>query len=185
VLPAKGLVNYLEACAVVRELEALAGDAEFRCQAERWRSAAGGHLPAIAVIALYPTQVALIRQLVARIPALSTCPLAVEVGTPEQFRQRECLAALISLTRSHAQRPVSFGDGPHALAVAFTRASSRLLVFGDIGSLERRSRCADTVDHLDPTAAARERALVGHLVACIQGHGDAGAGIRLRQGTGS
>jgi hypothetical protein len=181
-LPPKGLVNYLEASAIVRELETLIADAEFRCQAEKWRN---GRSPAIAVIALYAAQAELIRHLLANSPGLSASPIAVEVGTPDHFRQRECLAALISLTRSHAQRPVSFGDGPNSLVVAFTRPRARLLVFGDVGSLERRSRCAETVDHLDPAAAARERALVSHLFACIQGHGEGSAGLRLRQGPGS
>jgi hypothetical protein len=187
-LPARGLVNYLEARAVVHELEAMVSDSCFRQEVERWQqSECGRHGqgPAIAVIALYPAQAELIRQLISRVPALVACPLGVEVGTPEQFQQRECLAALVSLTRSHSHRPVSFGEGPHALALAFTRARARLLLFGDPGTLARRGQCAEPVDHLDPAAAAREHGLVAHLVACIQGQGDHAAAFRLRQGTGS
>jgi hypothetical protein len=186
-LPAKGLVNYLEARAVLHDLEALAVDADFRAEAERWQQAECGRHgrgPTIAVIALYSAQAELIRQLVARVPALSASPFAIEVGTPDQFQQRESLAALVSLTRSHQHRPVSFGDGPQALALACTRARARLLLFGDPGTLARRSQCVDLVDHLDPIAAAHEHALVSHLVACIQGHGDR-AVLRLRQGPGS
>jgi hypothetical protein len=187
-LPAKGLVNYLEARAVVQELEALAADAGFRAEAEAWRQAACGRDvsgPAVAVMALYPSQVELIRQLAARAPALAAAPLAVEFGTPDLFRHRECLAALVSLTRSHAHRPVSFGEGPRTLALALTRARARLLLFGDPGTLVRRGQCAEPVDHLDPAASARERGLVADLVARLQDGAAPGTGFRLRQGTGS
>jgi hypothetical protein len=187
-LPEQGLVNYLEARAVVHDLEALATDPVFRDDAERWsQSECGRHGrgPAIAVIALYAAQAELIRQLVSRVPALIACPLAIEIGTPDRFQQRECLAALVSLTRSHSHRPVSFGEGPRELALAFTRARARLLLFGDAGTLVRRCQCADPVDHLDQAAADSERGLIAHLVACIQGHGQHAAAFRLRQGTGT
>jgi hypothetical protein len=187
-LPAKGLVNYLEAKAVVAELEALAGDADFRIEAERWQQSdcgRHGHGPTIAVIALYPSQAELIRELIARASTLAACPYAVEVGTPDQFRQRECHAALVSLTRSHAHRPVAYGDGPHALELALTRARARLLLFGDFGTLVRRCQYSGPVDHLDHDAAAREQAAIVQLVACIQGQGDRSGAVRLRQGTGT
>jgi hypothetical protein len=184
-LPAGGLVNYLEACAVVKELEALVTDSDFRREAVDWLNSAGPSTPALAVIALYPAQADLIRHLVARVPALANCSVAFEIGTPDRFRQRECLAALVSLTRSHAQRPVSLGEGPQALALALTRACGRLLLFGDPGMLARRGQCAETVDHLDPAGSARERAMAAHLVTCIQGHGEADAAFRLRQENGS
>jgi hypothetical protein len=111
--------------------------------------------------------------------------MEVEVGTPDQFRQRECLTALVSLTRSHPHRPVSFGEGPRALALALTRARGRLFIYGDPGTLVRRIQCSDPVDHLDASTSSRERALVAHLVECIQGCGDRPAVFRLRQGTGS
>lgn len=187
-LPGKGLVNYAEARAVIRDLEGLAADPTFRAEAERWQRSEherNGPGPAIAVIALYPAQAALIRTLSARAPGLEASSLSIEVGTPEQFRQRECLTALVSLTRSHPHRPVSYGEGPQAFALALTRARLRLLLFGDPGTLVRRSQCAEPVDHLDSSTASRERALVAHLVACIQGQGERPAVFRLRQGNGS
>jgi hypothetical protein len=185
-LPAKGLVNYAEARAVDRDLEDLASDPAFRAAAESWRrSDRPARGPAVAVIALYPSQATLIRVLAARVPLLAACALEVEFGTPDQFRQRECLTALISLTRSHPHRPVSFGEGPRSFALAFTRARGRLLLYGDPGTLVRRSQCAEPVDHLDASTSSRERALVAHLVECIQGCADRPAVLRLRQGTGS
>jgi hypothetical protein len=184
-LPAQGLVNYLEARAVVNELEMLVTDAGFCTEVERWRQLANGHKkgPAIGVIALYSAQAELIRHLVARVPVLCVCPLTIEIGTPDQFQQRECVAALVSLTRSHLHRPVSFGDGPPAFSLALTRARARLLLFGDPGTLARRSQCFEPVDHLDPAAAARERSLIANLVASINGHGDRPAITRQRQGS--
>jgi AAA domain len=184
-LPPRGLVNYMEACAIVRELESLLARDKFRTEVEAWQNANGRRAPSVAVIALYAAQAELIRQLVARAPALANCSHLIEIGTPDRFRQRECLAALVSLTRSHAHRPVSLGEGPQALALAVTRARARLLVFGDAGTLVRRGQCADPVDHLDPAGSARERAMVAHLVACIHSNGDGDAGFRLRQGRGT
>jgi hypothetical protein len=187
-LPLKGLVNYLEARAIIRDLEGLVADAAFRSEAARWQRGEGEQPvrgPAVAVIALYPSQAELIRLLAARVPALEACPLVIEIGTPEQFRQRECLTALVSMTRSHPHRPVSFGEGPQALALALTRARARLILFGDPGTLVRRCQCGDPVDHLDSSTASRERALVAHLVSFIQGHGERPAIFRLRQGTAS
>lgn len=171
-LPAKGLVNFLEAQAVVRFLEALAADRDFTAAARRWSECEAKEQtrdPAVAVIALYPAQAELIRRLIQRSGALAATPATIEIGTPESFRQRECLVALVGLTRSHAQRAVSFGDGPQSLALALTRARERLVLFGDFGTLVRRVQCHDPVDHLDAALAARERAVAAQLVGYIQG----------------
>ena len=184
-LPSHGLVNYLEARTLVNDLEALVVDPQFQSQALRWTEAESGWRgsPSIAVIALYPSQAELIRQLIARIPAVSASPLGIEIGTPDQFQQRECLAAFISLTRSHQHRPVSYGDGPDAVALACTRARSRVRFYGDPGTLARRSQCPGPIDHLDAAAADRERALVLQLVTCLHSQGSRTA-IRVREGTG-
>jgi superfamily I DNA and/or RNA helicase len=123
----------------------------------------------VGVIALYAAQAELLRRLIERSAALAASGLSVEVGTPATFRQRECLAALVSLTRSHSHRAVTFGEGPHALALALTRAASRLQLFGDPGTLARRTQWGGPVDHLDEAAAARERALVSRLLAHLHG----------------
>src|SRR5262249_597922 len=100
-LPKQGLVNYLEAQAVVRALDGLAADAGLA------RAAARLNLPrpTVAVVALYPAQAELIRRLLRQAPGPRD-RLAVEVGTPGSFRQREALAAVVSLTRSHTHRAV-------------------------------------------------------------------------------
>jgi hypothetical protein len=203
VLPRQGLVNYLEARAVVRRLEALANDAAFRSACASWaRRRAwpsehgcaslssncdcplpdGG--PAVAVMALYPAQVELLRHLIRQTPALAEGPFPVEIGTPSAFHQRECLLALVSLTRSHTHRAVSYGEHPHVLAQALTRAASGLVLFGDPGTLARRSQWHGPLDHLDEAAAQHEATLVTQLVHYLQGHGRHPAAFHLHESSG-
>jgi hypothetical protein len=199
-LPRQGLVNYLEALAVVRALEGLVACPDFRDASAAWQRqraalcqhagevcdvpAPRGHCPSVAIVALYPAQAELIRLLVRRSAALAACPVPVEVGIPAAFRQRECLAALVSLTRSHTHRAVTYGEGPHALALALTRAAARLLLFGDPGTLARRSQWQGALDHLDDAAAGRERALAAGLVGYLQGHGPHPRAFRLHESRG-
>jgi hypothetical protein len=185
-LPTRGLVNLFEARAMVRKLENLLADAEFRTAAEDWSaraahfstpseckcaSASCARRPALAVMALYPAQAELIRLLAAQSPALTAAPLAVEIGTPDAFRQRECFTALIGLTRSHAHRAVPFGDDPSQLLMGLTRAASRMILFGDPGTMARRCQWNGAVDHLDETAGECERGLISRLMAYVHGHG--------------
>jgi hypothetical protein len=123
------------------------------------------------VMALYPAQAELIRLLAAQSPTLTAAPLVVEVGTPDAFRQRECFTALIGLTRSHSHRAVPFGDDPSLLPTGLTRAASRVILFGDPGTMARRCQWNGAVDHLDETAGERERGLITRLMAYIHGHG--------------
>jgi hypothetical protein len=155
-LPDSGLVNYLEAQAVVRFLESLAANkSDVR--------------PSVAVLALYPAQAELIRCLVRRSPSLAPQELCIDV--PAGFRERESDVVLLSLTRSHSHRAVTFGDGPHILTLALTRARQKLVVFGDPGTLARRSQWEGAVDHLDEAASARERALISRWLRYLHGEG--------------
>jgi hypothetical protein len=169
-LPAQGLVNYLEARAVIRVLEQLATDPVLReaARADRGRPAR----PAVAVVALYPAQAELLRILSRQVPALAASGLAIEIDVPAAFRERESLVTLLSLTRSHANRAVTFGDdGPEALALALTRGRHKLILFGDCGTLVRRCQWEGPLDHLDAESADHERGLVVQLVRYLQGHG--------------
>src|SRR5262249_20867506 len=125
------------------------------------------------------------RGLLKQSAALAASGLTVEVDVPGAFRQRECRAALVSLTRSHGHRAVTLGEGPHALALALTRARARLFLFGDPGTLLRRSQWQGVLDHLDQATAAREGELVTRLVHCLQGQGRPGGAFRLCEGGGA
>lgn len=200
-LPRQGLVNYLEALALVKHLEALLGDETVRLACEQWRQRRPGpcehgclslsacdcpppnNTPAVAVIALYAGQVELLRHLIQQSPALSRSAVALEVGPPSAFSHRECLFALVSLTRSHTHRAVSYGEHPHALAQALTRAASGLILFGDPGTLARRSQWHGPLDHLDESAAQLESNFIGQLVHYLQGLGPHSALFHVQEGS--
>jgi hypothetical protein len=176
-LPNRGLVNYPEAQAVVRYLEALAGDPA--------RLSPGGESrPKVAVISLYAAHALLIQKLVQKSAKLAALPFDLVVDVPPAFRERECSWVLLSLTRSHSHRAVTFGDGPDMLALALTRGSSHLILFGDPGTLARRSQWEGRLENLDDAAAARERELIAQLVNYLQGQGAYPRAFQLREGVG-
>ncbi len=177
-LPGRGLVNLFEAQAVVRKLETLTADPAFRAAAAEW-SGGATRRPALAVLALYSAQAELIHLLMARSPALAAAPVTVEVATPDAFRHRECFTALVSLTRSHSHRAVPFGDDSTHLPTALTRAASRLILFGDPGTLARRCQWNGALDHLDETAGEHERGLIARITAYLHGRGAHPSTFRL------
>jgi hypothetical protein len=180
---AKGFVNYLEAQAVVRTLEKLVADPVVRAAARRLGNDLGG--PVIGVLALYPAQAELIRRLMARVPSLAAPAVSIKVDVPGAFREGECLVALLSLTRSHSHRAVSFGEGPHLLVRALTRARARLVLFGDPGTLVRRSQWEAALDHLDEFASAWEHQIITRLVGYLRGQGAPAHRFQLSEGIGS
>src|SRR5207245_2659079 len=111
-LPRHGFVNYPEAQAVVQTLASLERKTAFRPRDGERQS---GKQPAIAVVALYPAQAELVRHLLRREPALAALDQELQVGVPSLFRHREADVVLVSLTRSHTHRAVTFGDGAHTL----------------------------------------------------------------------
>jgi hypothetical protein len=202
-LPRKGLVNYPEARAVVQRLEALLSDSAFQAAYLRWRQRCVPRCehtctspsapcdcprpdsgPAVAVMALYPAQVELLRRLIEQTPTLKQSAVPIEVALPSALAQRECLLALVSLTRSHTHRAVSYGDQPHLLAQALTRAASGLILFGDPGTLARRSQWRGPLDHLDEADARREAGWASHLMQYLQGHGPHPMAFHLPEGSG-
>jgi hypothetical protein len=182
---ARGLVNYLEAQAIVRTLEHLLGGQNgFSCHARLLEGTANGsgtldpghaqcHAPAsVRVIALYPAQAQLIRLLLEQTPELWIGRgLDIHVGAAAAFRECECDVLLLSLTRSHTHRAVTFGEGPSMLALAMTRARGRLILFGDPGTLARRAQWQGPLDHLDANDSERERRVIAQLLGYIQGQG--------------
>jgi hypothetical protein len=179
-LPEVGFVNLGEAQAVVRYLERLLTDRALAALAQE--PAASAPKPLVGIVALYPAQVELIRRLLGRTALLQAAAVAIDVGLPGAFRDRECAVILLSLTRSHVHRAVTFGDKPEMLTLALTRARSKVVIFGDPGSLARRSHWDGPLDHLDTVAATRERDFALHLVDYLQGRGRHAAAFQLREG---
>jgi hypothetical protein len=151
-LPRRGFANYLEAQAVIRKLEELVSQG------------AGDQKP-VAVIAMYEGQVTLLRRLAERSDILRQKTGDFDIGPPAAFRQRECATVLVSLTRSHGHRAVSFSDREGDLEIALTRARSRLIFFGDPGTLVKRSHWHGPLDHLDAAAADLE---AGRITALLR-----------------
>lgn len=114
----------------------------------------------IAVMALTAAQTAVIGELIAARPGLTG---RVSVGTPEQWRHRDADTIVLSLTRSHVNRAVPYGDRPDWLPLALTRARRRLVVVGDFGSLAKRGSWDGPLPPHEPATAARERHLARKL----------------------
>jgi hypothetical protein len=175
----RGLVNYMEAQAVVRTLARLAR--EHGAARGDGRPPHGDFLTrngslvdplSVAVIALYPAQAELIRLLLAdEAESLASAGVDVRVDVPAAFYERNCALALVCLTRSHTHRATSFGAGPAGLVTALTRGRDRLIVFGDAGTLARRAEWQAPLDHLDEAASAHERTIVARMVHYLMGDG--------------
>lgn len=175
VVPNQGLANFAEAQAVIAVLEILARDGVLN------DNPAG---PAVAVTSAYPAQVAILRGMVRNSPVLSRFAAAVVVDEPAAFRHREYPLVILSLTRSHSHRAVSYGPDPQTLMLGLTRAVSRLILVGDPGTLVRRTQWDGALDHLDEAAAIRERTLLQHLARHLPAESALGQ-HRRREGNGS
>jgi hypothetical protein len=182
-LPEAGFVNLPEAQAVVRAVEALVQDPLLRSASQD--EGARTESSRLGVVALYPGQAELIRRLVQRSQVVTASGVEVRVDVPGGFREREYSVVLVSLTRSHTHRAVSYGEGPQALFLALTRARARLVLVGDPGTLARRAQWETAVDHLDENASARERAVVQGLVDYLHGSGPHPQAFTLREGSGA
>ena len=159
-LPARGFVNYLEAQALVRRLEA-------------WAPKDGAPTSRVAVLALYEGQVELLRRLIEQSELLRSRTFALEVALPSRLHQRECDVVFLSLTRSHAHRCVAFGEDVKELPLALTRSRSALYVFGDPGSLCKRTSWHGPLEQLDASSAHQELLRLSRLLAYLQKQGSA------------
>lgn len=174
-VPSRGLVNCSEAQALIRRLEALLADVE------HLKAVCQPHAPSVAVVALYGSQVELLRRLVARSQRIQQSGVPVEVGLPAAFGQREFPIVVLGLTRSNP-RAVSFGDQAAHVVQALTRARSQVILIGDPGTLARRSQWQGRLDHLDENAARQEEVLIKDLVRYLQGKGKHAWAFHLCEG---
>jgi hypothetical protein len=165
----RGVVNLTEARAVVRKLEEIV--------------AGNGSSFTTAVLALYPAQAELIRNLVQQSMHLGTRANSIVIGTPCALRQREVDVVVLSLTRSHSNKAVSYGESPATLVQAFTRARRKIILVGDPANLIRRAQWNGTVDSLDASLAAWEGQFLGRLARYLQGQGRYASAFRLFEGS--
>jgi hypothetical protein len=161
-LPATGFANFLEAQALVRCLEQLA-------QTPGALPETGCNKSAVAVLALFEGQAQLLRRLISQSEILRCQSLVPEVGVAPAMRQREWDIVFLSLTRSHAHRSVPFSMDVADLALALTRARRKLCVFGDLGSLVKRTHWQGPLDHFPAPAAQLEWQRLSRFVHYLQG----------------
>jgi hypothetical protein len=164
-LPRDGIVNLAEAQAVIHSLESLIQDPSLRAHASQ------GGRPVVGVIALYSAQAELIRRLIQLSSALSAAEIEFVVADPTARCAFECSILLVSLTRSSGNMAVSVGDGPHRLIQALTRATDKVLIFGDLDALQRRCHWDGPVESLDEATARNERAILARLIQYVNGSG--------------
>jgi AAA domain len=163
VLPARGFVNLPEADKVVQKLEELT---------------AHQSPDTVGVTAMYSAQAALIRRLALRTPRLA----GVRILEAGEWRHRECDTLLVSLTRSHVSRAVTYGDEPGVPQLVLPRARRRVILVGDPGTLARRARWEGACDDFDEVAAERERDFVLWLLNHLQGRGPRAAAFQVLEG---
>jgi hypothetical protein len=132
-LPAQGLVNPAEAQAVVDVLAELLREPQVRQQLHP------GAKPAIAVLTPFAAQAVLLRAVIARAEFHPHDGEHIEVALIDEFRPRECLFAVVSLTRSTTARTAPYGPVGDELAVLLTRARERVILVGDPAMLARRA----------------------------------------------
>jgi hypothetical protein len=109
----------------------------------------------VVVSAPYSAQVTVLKRL---------CSNRVDVLLPAELADRECDLLVISLTRSHVSRAVTFGDDPATMLGLFARPRCRIIMAGDPGTLARRAQWEGAIDHLDAAAGERERRWVNAVL---------------------
>jgi hypothetical protein len=165
-LPRRGIVNFLEAQALVRKLEDLvrarASDGEPTSDPSalphQW-----------AIIAFSAAQAELLRLLVRRSAVLASPHDQIEIGLPEIFSGREFGTVLLSLTRSHGHRAVPYAESWHDWVIALTRARRQVFIFADPATLLRRAQFTGRLEPLDDAASAREAQLATALLRYCAG----------------
>ncbi len=139
-LPPRGFVNLPEAQSVAELLLKLPSD------------------HSVAITAPYAAQAMVLRHYLSN---------DRRVALPDELSRHEFDILIVSLTRSHAARAVTYGDDPAALIGLLTRPRCRLVFVGDPGTLSRRAQWEGAIDHLDEVAGERERRWVNALLRVL------------------
>jgi hypothetical protein len=156
-LPSEGVVNLTEANAVLRWLRAfLAGE----CR--QGLGPGPSHGATLAVLAATEAQAILLQALLE--PVLESSGVDCLISDAEGARGKHCLVAAVSLVRSKGAEAAPFSRHPEDLAVLLTRASRKLVLFGDPGFMARRAQWYGSLEHQGDLEAAQEQALMRSLV---------------------
>jgi hypothetical protein len=165
--PTTGIINPTEAKMIVRQLE--------RALTQTTGS--------VGVIALFPSQVELIRFFLQQSPAWATARDRIVVGGPEVIELHEVDTLIFGLTRSHYSRAMPFNmNDPSCWLRILLRCRRKVIFVGDVGTLTRRSEWRGALDPQDETAARIEKDWVSLLVAYLYGSGPQQDLFRLYEG---
>jgi hypothetical protein len=137
ILPARGYVNLPEAQAIADLVGRLPRDRT------------------VAITAPYPAQALVLQHYL---------PNDGRIVFTTELSQRECDVLVISLTRSHTSRAVTYGDDPTIVIGLLSRPRRRLVFVGDPGTLARRGQWEGAIDHLDEVAGESERRWVNAVL---------------------
>ena len=137
-LPSHGYVNLPEAQAIAEFLQRLPAEL------------------ALAVSAPYPAQVMVLRHYIKD---------RARVLLPSELSRHECDVLIVSLTRSHVARAVTYGNDPATMLQMLTRPRCRLVLVGDPGTLARRAQWEGAIENLDESTGERERRWVNALLS--------------------
>lgn len=159
-LPSEGIVNLSEVEAIIDYLTHILSDPNVTDRMDR----KGG----VGVVVLTPSsaQATLLRAMIAKTPLSANHAGRMEIATPEGFRHRESLIAIISMTRSHASRAVPFAVEPEHLAEMLTRGAEEVVIFADPGALGRRAAWFGSLEFQSEKDGLREQNLLRRLCAC-------------------
>jgi hypothetical protein len=154
-LPMRGHVNLVEAEQVIRLLQGVAAD--------RNPNAAAAASPLdIAVLSWQLPQVQLLEHLWARAARPGLEP-RVRFHTVSSFRDGEADIVLLSLTRSHEQRPLPFAEQVSDWRLALGGARRQLIVIGDLDTLQRRGQVQGQVGRQSNELSTLEREVCARL----------------------
>jgi hypothetical protein len=155
-LPARGIVNFAEAQAIVHWLDLLARAPEL-AQLSRAEPIS------IAVLSWQAPQVQFLQSLWNGRQA-DRQRAQVRFETVAGFRDHEADIVLVSLCRSNAQRVLGFADYPEEWRWAVSAARAALLIFGDPEAVRRRADWTGAVQRQTETSASCERTIVQRLL---------------------
>ncbi len=158
-LPPRGFVNLAEAEAIIQRLRQFQQGVESPEPGSQCRSAT------LAVLSWNQPQVLVLATLWEK-----SCPdqvaFSVTFATTAEFREREADVVLLSLCRHSEQPGVVYAEHASHWRHALMAARSHLLVFGDLGTLSRRSRNRDLGPSQGETA--QEQAIAARLLKQIE-----------------
>lgn len=101
----------------------------------------------IGIIAMYRSQVFLLRKYIFELPQPNYILKKVKISTVDSFQGSEMDFILISTVRSNRERNIGFLKNLRRINVAISRAKEGMIIFGNSHTLSRSKFWADLIQH--------------------------------------